>query len=93
MDKTPFSKRVEILGDFYAAVQGNADILSHEFLQDNAETLWICLASNVNYVTVNNDYAWFVNDTWDSFCEYLGVDNYGWYESFNEMWEFAHEQG
>ena len=89
MNKTPFSKRVEIMGDFYAQVCDDADIMSHPFLVDHSDTLWMCLASNVRYVQILDRYYPMIDLTWDAFCDYLGVDKYGEFDSFNHMMEIV----
>lgn len=90
MSKTLFSNKVRILGDFYASVCEDQNILSTPLLQEYNDTLWICLAANVNYVTINERFHWAVDDAWEAFCTYLGVDSFGEYNSYNEMVDFAY---
>ena len=92
MSKTPFSNRVNILGDFYAQVAEDDYMRSTPLLQDYNDTLWICLAAKVNYVTINERFHWAVDDAWQAFCDYLGVDSFGEYNSFDEMMEFAYAE-
>lgn len=88
---TPFSNKVSILGNFYAGVVDNNDILDTPFMQDHRDTLWICLASDVGYVVIQERFHWAVENAWDSFCEYLGIDSYGEYNNLVEMMEFVNE--
>ena len=90
MSKTLFSNKVRILGEFYAQVCEDEYVMSTPLLQDYRDTMWICLASNVNYVTINERFHWAVDDAWQMFCDYLGVDSFGEYNSYNEMVEFAY---
>lgn len=88
---TPFSSKVTILGRFFSEVVENEDVLSTPFMQDHRDTLWICLASVVEYVVIQDRFHHLVDDAWDSFCEYLGVDSHGEYNDLVEMMDFADE--
>jgi hypothetical protein len=88
---TPFSNKVSILGNFFSEVVENADVLDTPFMQDHRDTLWICLASNVGYVVIEERFHWAVDNAWDSFCEYLGIDSHGEYSTLVDMMEFADE--
>lgn len=87
MTNTPFSNRVQIMGDFYAEVCEDAEIMSHPFLVDHSDTLWMCLASNVKWVQILDRYHPMIDIAWDAFCDYLGVDKYGDYDSLDNMME------
>lgn len=89
MDSTPFSKRVEIMGDFYSDVQDNVEVMFSDFVLASNETLWICLASNAGYVVIQDRFAHAVNETWDAFCEYHGMDKYGNYDSYAMFLELS----
>ena len=91
MDNTPFSKRVEILGDFYADVCEDTEASSIPFVIEHQDTLWICLASNAKYVTIQDRFHWAVEDAWSAFCEFLNIDKYGEYSSYSGILEFADE--
>ena len=86
---TPFSKRVEILGQFYAWNSDNDDAVNSPFYLEYADTMWICLASNVGYVTIEDKFHPFVDDAWQAFILFLGLDIYGEYDSLVEMIELA----
>lgn len=89
MVNTPFSKKCDILGDLYSAGQTNEEVVSSDLWNDWADTLWICLAAKVGYVTINDSFHFFVESAWDAFCDYLGIDMYGDYPSLSYMVEFA----
>lgn len=91
MDKTPFSKKVEILGDFYADVCEDESVMSSQLMQDHRDTFFICLSANVKWVTIDRDFDWFVEDAWVDFCESLHVDHHGEYESYVSLIEFINE--
>jgi hypothetical protein len=84
MDSTPFSDRVRILADFYASVIDEEEEQS-DFVQGNADVLWVCLCSNIGWITINDSFSANVDDAWTNFCNYLNVDENSYYESFNEM--------
>ena len=84
MDNTPFSDRVRILADFYASVIDEEEE-NTPFVQDNSDVLWVCLCSNIGWVTINNSFADQVDTVWQNFCNHLNVDADSCYESFNEM--------
>lgn len=90
MSKTLFSNKVDILGDFYASVCEDQAAMSTPLLQEYGDTLWICLAASVNYVTINERFYSSVDDAWQAFCDSLGVDSFGEYNSYSEMVEFAY---
>lgn len=91
MDKTPFSKKVEILGDFYADVCENESIMATQLMQDQRDIFFLCLSSNVKWVTLEERSHWFVEDAWVQMCDYVGVDHHGNYQSFSSFMDFANE--
>ncbi len=87
MSSTPFSKRVEIMGDFYGDV---FDLDSpSSFVEEHREMLRICLYSNAKYVVILDRLMPNIDATWDAFCIALGVDKYGNYENYNHIMEIA----
>lgn len=93
MTNTPFSKKVEILADFYAFYSGNGVVESSDFWLDWSDTLWICLAAKAEWITINEPFHEYVNGAWNTLCEYIGIDSYGNYESLEHVIRFANEQG
>lgn len=91
MDKTPFSKKVEILGDFYAEVCESESVMSSQLMQDQRDIFFLCLSANVKWVTLEERVHWFVEDAWKEFCDFLDVDYHGNYESLAALMEFAEE--
>jgi hypothetical protein len=89
MDKTPFSNKVEILGDFYAEVCESESIMSSQLMEDHRDIFFLCLSSNVKWVTLEERVHWFVEDTWKAFCDYVGIDHHGEYENFVMLMRFA----
>lgn len=87
MDKTSFSSQVEIMGDFYADVCENIEIMGTAFMLEYRDTLWLCLASTVGYATINNSFDWALEDAWNSFCNFLSIDKYGEYKNYHEILE------
>jgi hypothetical protein len=87
MNKTPFSKRVEIMGYFYGDV---FDLDSpSSFVKEHEEILTLCLYSNSKYIAILDRMKPSVDATWDAFCLALGVDKYGNYENYHEIMEIA----
>ena len=89
MDSTPFSKRVEILGDFYADICENDEVMSTAFIQEYRDTLWICLAATVGYITIHDSFRYAIDDAWVSFCNFLSIDKYGDYDNYSTLMEFV----
>lgn len=89
MDKTPFSKRVEIMHEFYMDYSGSEeydDFISLNDLGFPAATL-----SYTGAATLNDNGMAYVNDTWNALCELLGIDSYGDYDNLDSLMEFANE--
>jgi len=91
MTNTPFSKKCEILGDYYASVHDNAAIMSSKLMADHRDIFLICLAITANWVSAQDRLEWHVSDTWDDFCDSFGVDKYGSFSSLQEFLDFANE--
>lgn len=90
---TPFSKRVEILGDWWAFAYDNDEMRGGEWISEYSDILSLCLAINAKWVAPidNGRLESNVNIVWDRFCEWFGVDNYGDYDSLQQFLDFANE--
>lgn len=84
---TPFSKRVEILSDLYMGYYGNYE----EFIDDNDLGVPLAVAIIQGCATPTEKGVGFINESFDSFCELLDIDNYGDYEDIDAMIEFSNE--
>lgn len=89
MDKTSFSKKCEILNDFYMEYSGSDEY--DEFISINdlgfpAAVLVMNGSANLTDIGIN-----FVNDTWKAMCEVLEVDHMGEYNSLTEMENMSDE--
>ena len=92
MDKTPFSKKVEILGDYYAEICEDDVLMSMQSMQEHRDILFLCLASGGKWITLNEErVGWFIEDTWKYFCELFRVDHYGEYQDYKSLVDFANE--
>ena len=91
MDKTLFSNKVEILGDYYAEVCESESIMSSQLMEDHRDIFFLCLSSNVKWITLEEKMNWFIEDTWKAFCDHVGVDHYGEYKDYNSFMEFVNE--
>jgi hypothetical protein len=87
MDKTPFSKKCEII-TLFVDVVGNQS-WTHGFIQYYDLGIAFSIGFNGNHITVNESGEKFVEQAWDGLCELLGVDSYGNYESLEALMEFA----
>jgi len=89
MDKTPFSKKCEIMHDFYMDYSGSeeyADFIELNDLGFPAAVLMFMEAATLTDTGIN-----FVESTWEAMCEMLEIDYLGDYSSLYEMMEFANE--
>lgn len=89
MDKTPFSKRVEILHDFYMDYSGSEEY--DEFISLNDLGFPAAILLYTDAATLTDKGMTHVNDTWNAFCELLEVDSYGEYDNLDSLMEFANE--
>jgi len=88
-------KKIEILGDYYSRSIDSPEAMSGDFMRDNYDIVFLCLAILVKWVKPDNTERLEpqVDSTWSDFCDYFGVDSHGEYESLSEFVEFANEQG
>ena len=90
MNKTPFSKKVEILGDFYADVCEDESVMSSQLMQDHRDTFYLCLAAVTKWATLSEErVSWFVEDAWKDFCDYVHVDQGGEYQDYKSFMQIA----
>jgi len=90
MTNTPFSKRVEILGSYYAEVCENDNVMQSNLMQDYSDTFFLCLAHITGNIIIQEKYSPNVDIVWDAFCELWDMDNYGQYNSLADFIELAH---
>jgi hypothetical protein len=83
MDKTPFSKKCEILAE--ALLDWKENETFGDFFE--GYDLGGYYASGVYYghITVNEKGQEFIEQTWQEFCELLVVDHHGYYTSFEDL--------
>jgi hypothetical protein len=86
MDKTPFSKRVEILYNVYLT-QRDTDL--EDFISSNDLGFPAAVLLTLGAVTPTTVGEGYINKTFDALCNYLDVDNLGDYDSFDNFWEIA----
>ena len=89
MDSTPFSKKCEILHDFY--ISNAADEYWHDLItmQDLGFPAAVLVVNGG--ATLTDIGKSFVEETWQALCNELGVDHHGNYEDFISLVEFANE--
>ena len=76
MSKTPFSKKCEILGTFYATYR-ESDALSDDwrnFINGNDIGLPASFMAWQGMVTITDEGKPFIEDTWNIYCLALGID-------------------
>lgn len=91
MDKTPFSKKCEVITDFsemYADAEWAADYFSFY----NLGIPW-AIGAHYNDLTLNDNGIFYVEQAWTGLLNLLGVDSYGEYDSLSTLMEIANEQG
>lgn len=85
MDSTPFSKKCDIMNDFYMDYAGSEEY--DEFISIN-DFGFPAAALVVNGGAILTDIGQsFVEETWIALCELLGTDHYGQYDSLEELME------
>lgn len=89
MDKTPFSKRVEILHDFYLDYSGSDEY--DDFILLNDLGLPAAVLSMMGAVTLTDIGISYVENTWRDFCELIEVDHMGNYNSLSQMLDMEDE--
>ena len=98
MTNTPFSKRVEILTQIADEIDADFPCFSnvHEFedfafIHSYAFAVANCVQNRL--ATPTDKGIEHVNYAWDSLCDMLSIDNYGEYDTIDQMVEFSDEQG
>lgn len=89
MDSTPFSKKCEILHDFYIANAVDEDWQDFISLHDLGLPAAVLVVNGG--ATLTDIGIAFVDETWQALCNELGVDHYGNYESLESLISFANE--
>jgi hypothetical protein len=88
---TDFGTKVDLLASFftYYVDEANVDeaLASSEFWQVYESIVVMCLYKSVGYVEILN--KGLVDDAFDSFLDYLGLDKYGDYSDIHELMELA----
>ena len=88
MSKTTFSSKATILGDLWLYYR--EDIKGNEawedFFQYNDVALPLAYVISMGYATINedNDGVMYIDETWDTFCEYIGIDPDGEYKDIGD---------
>lgn len=89
MDSTPFSKKCEILNDFYISNASDEywhDLITMQDLGFPAAVLAVNGGATLTDIGIG-----FVEETWQALCNELGVDHYGNYDSLESLLGFANE--
>jgi hypothetical protein len=87
MDKTPFSKKCEIITLFVDSVGDQS--WTQGFMQFYDLGIAFSIGANGNHITIHDSGKKYVEQAWEGLCELLGVDSYGNYESIEYLMEFA----
>lgn len=83
MDNTPFSKKCEILNDFYLEYSGSDEFENFIALNDlGFPAAVLVMNGSVILTDVGQN---FIEETWQMLCEELEVDHYGEYESLEDL--------
>ena len=89
MDKTLFSKKVEVLNDFYMDYSGSDQYA--DFIEIHDLGLPAAVLSFNGSATLTDIGVKHVEETWIDLCELFEIDHHGEYESLESMIEFANE--
>ena len=87
---TDFSKKVEILGQFYSNYRDQKDDLS-EFIDFNDIGLPLAYLSAEGLCEISDDGAKYVAETWDLFIATIGIPDIG-FESLSHLFEYAEKE-
>lgn len=89
MTNTPFSKKCDILAQAYSEWQGE-DMWGPFFSSYDLGTVF---AFGVSYgmITVTKSGENEVNEAWVAFCDRLGIDSYGDYDSIDELLDIVND--
>jgi hypothetical protein len=86
---TPFSKKVEILNDFYIDYSGSGEY--DDFIQLNDLGFPAAVLSIMGAATITDIGEGFIEQTWVALCELLVVDHHGEYDSLDDLMEMSDE--
>ena len=92
MSKTPFSKKVEILGNFYLVYSEDTSLDEgwKDFFTINDIGLPLAFFAHMKVATVTKpDGVSYVEKTWERFCELLSIDPDGRYADVQDMFEIS----
>lgn len=89
MDKTPFSKKCEIIKDFSTTYRG-LDWTDDYFEFYNLGVPW-AVGAHYGDITLNERGVEYVGDAWNGLLKLFGVDPYAEFSSLNELLDFADE--
>jgi hypothetical protein len=85
-----FSSKCNVLGDLwlYYREDAKANEAWEAFFTYNDVSLPLSYGIAQGHVILNEegDLEVFVDETWDMFCEYIGIDPEGEYEDINSAW-------
>jgi hypothetical protein len=88
MNKTSFSEKCNILGDlwlYYREDAKNNDAWNEFFIvNDISLPLAYMIAKDIALVSGDGSAEEFIDETWNSFCEYINIDPEGWYKDLGE---------
>lgn len=87
MDKTPFSKKCEIITMFIDSVGDQS--WAQGFVRFYDLGIPFAIGYHNNHIIINESGNDFVEAAWEGLCELLGVDSYGNYDSLESIMEFA----
>lgn len=93
MSKTPFSKKVEILGNFHLYYSDNPKDEGWEdyFLMQSIGSS-LSFLSLVDVATIKISGKKWVEETWTRFCENLGLSPDGDYSEMTQMFDLSREK-
>lgn len=91
MDKTPFSKKCEVITDF-SELYADADWAADYFDFYNLGVPW-AIGCHYGDLTLNDRGVEYVEQSWLGLLSLLGVDKYADISSIDNLMEIANEQG
>lgn len=89
MDKTPFSKKCEILHEFYIEYANSGEYDDFIAINDLGIPGAVLVVNGA--ATLTDTGIGFVENTWIDFCDLFGVDHMGEYDSFSQILEMEDE--
>jgi hypothetical protein len=87
MDNTPFSKKCELLNEFYLNYSHDDEFADFIDMNDLGIPAAVLVVNGGAILTDVGES--FVEETWQALCEVLEVDHYGEYTSLDELIDFA----